>query len=482
MMKPQGTRPVIWSRLKLLALVRMVVVSCMAASASNAPRPQSGSYSPGFTNGADTRTLLEPVTETVLKDLNSLLHNTLPSQPAHNTKTNPVDETLSSAPEALASSNLHPSVNSANPELVPRSQLATARKLRKLRQFGESKTLLSSLLHDPECPEPIKRSSLLELALGAQEEHDLVRAQQIFSQYLAQWPQDMGVPEILLRQGLLYREMGAPRLAISKFYSVLTAALVLKNDSFDYYQRLVLQAQTEIGETYYLDGKFEDAAASFKQVLKLDDKGLNRAAVQFKLLRCLSKMEKNQELVGLCNEFLGKFEDSHDVPEVRFMLASAYKRLGENPNSLQQVLLLLQEQRMNSNASPALLSMWQQRTGNEIANQLYREGDFLRALDIYQALAKLDTNPAWQIPVHYQIGLVFERLDQPSKALEAYARILSLENELGRESSPSLKAVLDMARWRTSFIEWSTRTAALTRDFKPAIAPEALAAKSSSGN
>ena len=51
--------------------------------------------------------------------------------------------------------------------------------------------------------------------------------------------------------------MGVNTLAISKFYSVMSTALKLKLDNIDYYKRLVLQAQTEIADTYYLEGKFD---------------------------------------------------------------------------------------------------------------------------------------------------------------------------------------------------------------------------------
>lgn len=405
-----------------------------------------------------------------------------PKAPAAPAAEDDVQETLSSDAASLSSANLHVEDSAGAKQMAHRTQLEIARQQRRSRQFKESKANLSALLHRHDCPESIKRSALLELALGAQDENDLARAQQIFSQYLSRWPQDLEAPEILLRQGLLYRKMGAPRLAVTKFYAVLTAALVLKNDRFDYYQRLVLQAQTEIGETYYQEGNFAEAAESFRKILKLNNKALNRPALQFKLLRSLSKLQKHQEVIALGGEFLAKFQDSNEVPEVRFMLASAYKSLGSNSESLRQVMLLLQAQRDNTNTPPVVLSHWQQRTGNEIANQLYREGDFLRALEIYLALADLDKSPSWQLPVWYQIGLTFERLDQPSKAMEYYARILGRDKDLGIDPAPSLKTIMDMAKWRNSFLEWNVLTEAKARDFNQANNTESGQAKPTEQN
>ena len=104
-------------------------------------------------------------------------------------------------------------------------------------------------------PGDMKRTALLDLALLAQQEKQVSRAQVIFNDYVKTYPEDPSVPEILLRQGLLYREMGAPAMALSKFYSVMTTSLALKLDKSDYYKELVLKAQTEIADTYYPPGR-----------------------------------------------------------------------------------------------------------------------------------------------------------------------------------------------------------------------------------
>ena len=87
---------------------------------------------------------------------------------------------------------------------------------------------------------------------------------------------------------------------------------------------------------------------------------------------------------------------------------------------MKQVLLLLQSQQDNAAKIPRLWVYWQRRAGNEIANQLYKEADYLNALQIYQSLAELDNSPAWQPPVWYQVGLVYEQLQQWQKATDTY--------------------------------------------------------------
>ena len=98
---------------------------------------------------------------------------------------------------------------------------------------------------------------------------------------------------------------------------------------------------------------------------------------------------------------------------------------------------------------------WRQRAGNEIANQLYGSGDYLNALSIYSSLANLDLSPRWRMPAWYQIGLVYERLQQPQKALEAYDKILASEKDLdSTTTSPNLDVIREMAKWRRNYLGW----------------------------
>ena len=131
----------------------------------------------------------------------------------------------------------------------------SARYLRATRQPREAEALLVELLGDNP-PEFIQQSALLELAAAVQDQNDLPRAQQIYAQFQSKWPDDLRIPEILLREGLLYRRMGLNNLSLARFYGVMTSALVLKTDRLEYYVQLVNQAQTEIAETHYELGKY----------------------------------------------------------------------------------------------------------------------------------------------------------------------------------------------------------------------------------
>jgi tetratricopeptide (TPR) repeat protein len=160
---------------------------------------------------------------------------------------------------------------------------------------------------------------------------------------------------------------------------------------------------------------------------------------------------------------------------VHFLYATSLKQIGRGADALSQVLALLEEQHSGKTRETDTLTYWQRRAGNEIANQFYQEGEPLKALDIYLILAALGSSPEWQLPVWYQLGLVYERLNQPAKALEYYGNIARREKELPPTATPSLKAVIEMARWRTDFLGWRVKTEKAGLEFRSSLGDAAAA-------
>jgi tetratricopeptide (TPR) repeat protein len=398
-------------------------------------------------------------------------------------ETNQAPAAASSAEALMAAISAQKETNNAaaNPGTVTKSisveeelraKLELVRTLRFQKSFEMAERQAGDLVSEDN-PDEIRRLAMLELAYIAQDAGELAKAQVIFGEYVRRHPKDPSLPEVCLRQGLIYRQMGAHQQALSKFYQVMNHALTLKLERFEYYQALVAKAQTEIAETFYLQGKYGEAAEYFSRLLKLESKSLDRANCHFKLIRSLAAMEGNDRIIGQAQSFLQLYPDSSDLPEVRFLLADALKKLGRNRESMQQVMLLLQSQQKQSGSHPELWAYWQQRTGNEIANQLYKEGDYMSALEIYLGLAKINTSAAWQLPVWYQIGLVYEHLKQPSKASEMYDEILKRQNEV-RTNAPSqaLMALIDMAQWRRNYIQWGQQAdQAVDKLHAPPVAP-----------
>jgi tetratricopeptide (TPR) repeat protein len=380
-----------------------------------------------------------------------------------------IESNMAVAPDlgSMTSSNLMQPTNASSAEEVSERNfqllMDLAIRQRHDKNPGLAAQTLISILETNAGPE-FKRKALFELALATQDNNDFVKAQQVFAQYLQRYPEDPSVPEVLLRQGLLYRQLGVNTLAISKFYSVMSTALKLRLDNIEYYKNLVLQAQTEIADTYYIQGQFDDSSDFYTRLLKADSPSLNKQQIEFKLIRSLSYLTNQNETISRSQKFLERFPNYPDVPEVRFILASAYKAVGRNSDALKQVLLLLQSQQENARSNPELWVYWQRRAGNQIANQLYKEADYLDALQIYQNLAALDPAPAWQAPALYQVGLVYEQLQQWQRASDTYSQIIARRVELtGTNAPPSLSSLCEMAQWRKDYIAWlqKARTAEL---------------------
>src|ERR1700744_5682554 len=98
----------------------------------------------------------------------------------------------------------------------------------------------------------------------------------------------------------------------------MPSALSLKNYQLDYYQGLVLQTQIEIAETHYLSGQFADAADFYLRLLQNTDPALNRAQIQFRLIRSLAIIGRNDQTVVQAKNFIGTFPDADQVPEARY--------------------------------------------------------------------------------------------------------------------------------------------------------------------
>jgi tetratricopeptide (TPR) repeat protein len=387
---------------------------------------------------------------------------------------NAIERALEQAPELTVTTNFVVSAERLAQEArLKRFQFAIdlARKQRKDRDFAQAAMSLQSIL-ESDAPDELKRLAFLESAFVAQQAQQHLKAQRIFSKYIWTYPEDPSVPEITLRQGLLFREMGMYDMSISKFYAVMSVALNIKHDRWDYYKRVVLQAQTEIAETFYQQGKYDEAGKKFNALLTLDNPELRKDQIQLKLILCFAYAGLSPEVVAQAHDFVKRYPDSIDLAEVRFHLVNALTQLGRDREALEQVLVLLKSQETTARQNPENWKKWQQRTGNQVANQLYKEGNYADALVVYQTLVHLDNSLFWQLPVMYQIGLVLERLQMPAKAREFYTAIGAREKELEETGSPSVKAIIEMAKWRQGFLDWQTQAEKSNLQVRQVQAPE----------
>src|SRR5688500_5329399 len=247
--------------------------------------------------------------------------------------------------------------------------LESARALRKANELKRAESILIQILESTAAGEEIKRPALMELGLVMQEQKEYPKAQQLYSEYVRRYDKDPSVPEVLLRQAYLYREMGVPVLAMTKFYAVISTSLNLKLEEKEYYQRLVLRAQAEIAETHFLQGQYEDAVDYLNRLLKLESLDLERANVLYKLVQCYMKLNKQTECLASATLFLEKFPNHLDAPETRYLKVDALKKLGRKKEAIAELEGLLKSQLADASADPQQWLYWQQRAGNTIANE-----------------------------------------------------------------------------------------------------------------
>ena len=171
------------------------------------------------------------------------------------------------------------------------------------------------------------------------------------------------------------------------------------------------------------------------------------------------------------------YPQSPYVPEAHYLLALTYEQLGQDEESVKELLLLLRESDFNPEMIlnleqgramrdrdeltirrlKGVWNFWKKKTGNYLANKFFEDSEYFNAYRIYSALREIDSSPSWQVPVLYQIALCEEKLGNYVQAMETYSSIEEYVNsEEARErmaNNKYLNFVFGMAKWRREQLE-----------------------------
>ncbi|HEY2801383.1 MAG TPA: tetratricopeptide repeat protein [Chthoniobacterales bacterium] len=310
-----------------------------------------------------------------------------------------------------------------------------------------------------QAPFASKEAALRQMADLYEKRHDVAKAITVLEAIREMAPNDASMPELLLRLGGLYRDAGAYQSALSRYYSVLNSALKISQPTMQHYRDWTEQAQFEIAETHFAAGEYAQANKFFSRLEKLDLKHDDEARALFRSSYCLYLLDDKAGAEAAARRFLEEFSDTKHTPECHYLLARTLKGLNRPQEAADEVLALLHTEKAAEEKDPKMWAYWQQKAGNQIANDFYVQGDFNRALSIYQALAKLNNSPDWLWPVIYQMGLCFEQLKLPERANEAY-KFITDESKKGKNPTPSdaLTQVVKMAAWRSGQLAWQQQT------------------------
>ena len=328
------------------------------------------------------------------------------------------------------------------------------------KEYTAAEVVFQQILRHAQARDADQRLALLELAKVYRQQGAATRAVACYEKYLKAFPDDAAVPTVYLDLGRTLRALGTFRLAFASFYSVINSTMKLSNDGSEDYRTLAKTAQFEIAETHFQEGDFEEASKYFSRLQLLDLAPGDRARAQFKAAYALVLAKDQARAAAALRLFIDQNPDDENMPEARYLLSISLERLGHQQEAFDTVIALLKVEKARQSADPKRWVYWQRRTGNQIANEFYEQGNFWSALVIYEALTALpDQETAWRLPALYQAGLCYERLRQYDRARANYQAVADACAGPSAKDQPAngLEDVARMASWRLQQLTWTEK-------------------------
>lgn len=333
----------------------------------------------------------------------------------------------------------------------PHGLLNLGASLTERGQYEEAEIAYRQVLNGKDTGETEIKSALLGLAHMHRKKGDPTRAVAIYERYLKEYSSDERTPDALLALGRTYRDLGAYKPAIARFYSVINSTLRPALDGLDHYQVLAKTAQFEIAETHFQSGDFASAAKFYTKFRLLDIAPEDRARAHFKAGYALRLQGNLEGAVTGLRAYIAQWQNDENVPEARYLLAVSLRELKRTQEALAETLELLRTEKSRVSSNPKRWTYWQSRTGNQLANDFFESGDTLNARAIYAALLELSPDLAWRIPITYQLGLCYERLGMTDRAKRAYQTIVETTAE---KPMPEVAELAKMSAWRIEHLDW----------------------------
>jgi len=331
------------------------------------------------------------------------------------------------------------------------SLLKLGTNLTERADYPSAEIAFRQVLNTPGSTDAEHKTALLALAHMHRRQGALTKAAAIYERYLKEYPGDERTPDALLNLGRTLRDLGTPKLAITRFYNVINSTLKLPGDGFEHYQVLARTAQFEIAETHFLSGNFAEAGKFFARLSLLDLAPIDRARAQFKSGYALRLQGDVEGAVRTLRSFLEQWPQDENVPEARYLLAISLRELNRMQEAFAATLDLLRTEKSRLEADPKRWAYWQRRTGNQLANDFFEMGDTMNARAIYSTLLELSAEPAWRLPLTYQLGLCYERLGVTDKARASYQAVIEAA---GATPPDDFRELVTMAKWRIEHIAW----------------------------
>lgn len=298
---------------------------------------------------------------------------------------------------------------------------------------------------------PLYVRNLLLLRAGKYyfNKEQLSKAAAIYEKWLSLFTKDALRPKVLLRTGSIYKKMGLFDLALNRFYQVINFALQIHESEIKAFQKVLDKAQLAIGDIYFVQNKIDQAIPVYARIIQQNGTSETlRIIARFKLAYSCYKA-KDKSALELLKQFILDFPQNTFVPEAYYYLASIYLEKGFQVEALKQLSCLLS---LSSIESDTVTAYWQYRAANTIANQLYLDREFLKALSVYRKLLALQKDPMGRWPTLYAIGLCLMQLKEFEAAKKIY-QLLQSEKTPTSDQNLFLKTLQQLTEERLLQIE-----------------------------
>ena len=282
----------------------------------------------------------------------------------------------------------------------------------------------------PSVKTDFRKAALLQLASHSEQKRDYEEAQKYLSEYLRRYSDDALIPVVLLRQGDLFRKMGAYDLERQKYYDVIKSAPKVKlDDRFDlnYVKRIAFIARSQIADSFYEEAgklpryrardKYVSASEMYARLTSAEQ--ADKRVMSLKYIRSLYKQGDHHAVVREGSSYFRNFENGPetDEDEVRYLVLDSSRR---GPDATQDYLPEYRDwfgSPLGHGGDEAALK-WRLKAARDLAGELFNKGKYADSLTFYRTLADLLSGTVNRPEQYLYLMLNIKRVLSRAEALE----------------------------------------------------------------
>ena len=285
----------------------------------------------------------------------------------------------------------------------------------------------------PSVKTDFRKASLLQLASHSEQKEAYEESQKYLSEYLQRYPDDALIPVVLLRQGDLFRKMGAYDLERQKYYDVIKSAPKVKLDGrfgLDYVKKIAFLARSQIADSFYEEAdklpshRARDKYASASEMYgRLANAELaDKRVITLKLVRSLYKQGDHDGAVRAGSSYFRNFENGseRDEDEVKYLVLDSARRGAATAQDYLAGYRDWFESPPGDGADGAALK-WRFKAARDLAGELFNQGKYAESLEFYRTLADLLSGTVTRPEEYLYLMLDIKRVLSTAGALEADA-------------------------------------------------------------